>query len=89
MQLRKQGAIFDGHGSDALAESGDGFSNVAYALLVVRGKKKGAQEWAMETIAEGELGLAQTREELIHEIGRIPEQGQERFAPELGGFRSD
>src|SRR6266853_6555628 len=39
-ELREEGAIFQGGGDYALAESSDGFSDDANALLVFRGEKK-------------------------------------------------
>jgi len=74
-ELREQCAIFQGGGDHALAESGDGFSDDANALLVFRGKKKRAEERAMNAIAESELGGAQLVKKLVGETGRIAKRG--------------
>src|ERR1700681_1832122 len=81
--------IFHRGGGDPLSQSGDSLRNNANALLLFWRKKKRPQEWAMDTIAEGELRRAKSREKEIGEARRIAERGQERFAPDLRGLGRD
>src|ERR1700688_2988173 len=81
--------IFHRGDGDALSQSSDGFGDDADALLVFWRKKKRPQEWAMDTIAEGELRCAKSREKEIGEARRIAERGQERFAPDVRGLGRD
>jgi hypothetical protein len=66
-ELREKGAIFKSGSDYTFAESGYRFGDDANALLVFGRKKKRAEEWAMDTIAESELGGSQALEELVSE----------------------
>jgi hypothetical protein len=71
MKLREEGSIFECRCDHTLAQRRDRFRHEPNVLLFFRRKKKWPEEWTMNAIAEGELGIAEAGEELIRKLGRI------------------
>ena len=71
--------------ADSVAAS-ESLDDGADALFILGREEEGAEKRAMDAVAEGEVGLAQTFEQILRKRGNAKERGLEDVGPLVGGI---
>jgi hypothetical protein len=83
VKLREERRHFESGADDAFAEISDCFRNDANAAFVFGREEEGTKKWAVDAIAESELGLAEAFEKFGGKIRIFPEGGPQQSMPML------